>query len=166
MIRNISLVLVLAAAACGGKQPAPASTATAAQPAAGHDHAGMPAEVTKFHDVLAPRWHAEKGPQRMKDTCAAVADFQADADAIAKSTPPATANADTWGSSTKALVDSVAGLDTTCKANDTAKFEEAFHTLHENFHAVMAATGAGEKHEHGQHEHGQHQHGHDHQHSM
>lgn len=156
MIRNISLALVLAAAACGGKNPAPA-TATTAQPA-GHDHAGMPAEVTKFHDVLAPRWHAEKGPQRMQDTCAVVADFQADADAIAKATPPATANADTWTSSTKALVDSVAGLDTTCKANDSAKFEEAFHQLHENFHAVMAATGAGEKHEHGQHG----EHGHDH----
>ena len=35
----------------------------------------MPPEIAKFHDVLAPRWHAEKGPQRMKDTCAAIPDF-------------------------------------------------------------------------------------------
>ncbi len=151
MIRNISLVLVLAAAACGGKKPAPA-TATATS-----EHAGMPAEVTKFHDVLAPRWHAEKGEQRMKDTCAAMPDFTADADAIAKSTPPATAKPDAWTTSTKALVDSVATLDTTCKANDSAKFEEAFHQLHENFHAVMAATGAEDKHEGAEAgEHGEH----------
>ena len=155
MIRNISLVLVLAAAACGGKKPAPATTTAATT----SEHAGMPAEVTKFHDVLAPRWHAEKGEQRMKDTCAVVADFTADADAIAKSTPPATANADAWTTSTKALVDSVVGLDTTCKANDNAKFEEAFHTLHENFHAVMAATGVEEKHDGAEHgEHGEHEH--------
>lgn len=158
MIRNLTLVIVLAAAACGGKKSAPA-TSTTTQTAEAHEgheameHENMPAEMTKFHDVLAPRWHAEKGPQRMKDTCAAIPQFQADADAIAKATPPEKANADTWASSTKALVESVAGLDSTCKANDAAKFEEAFHKVHESFHGLMAAAGvmpagAMDEHEH------------------
>ena len=153
MIRTLTLVIVLAAAACGGKKPAPANNATMpehaeAGGAEAGEHAGMPAEMTKFHDVLAPRWHAEKGPQRMKDTCAALPEFHADADAIAKATPPEKANADTWTTSTRALVDSVNGLDPICKANDAAKFEEAFHKVHENFHGLMAAAGMGEeKHE-------------------
>ena len=72
MMRDLALILVLAAAACGGKQSAPA-TATPTpteETGGGHQmmHEGMPAELTKFHDVLAPRWHAEQGPARMSDT--------------------------------------------------------------------------------------------------
>lgn len=158
MIRTVSLVFVLAAAACGGKQSAPAATPTTTPEAAAHEghqgpeeHKGMTAEMTKFHDVLAPRWHAEKGPQRMKDTCAALPQFKTEADAIAKATPPTKANADTWTTGTRALVDSVNALETTCKANDTAKFDEAFHTVHESFHGLMAQAGV--EHETGRHEH-------------
>jgi hypothetical protein len=160
MIRNLSLTIVLAAAACGGKKAAPATTATTQQ-AEGHEgheghemgeHPNMPAELAKFHDVLAPRWHAEKGAQRMKDTCAAVPEFKTDADAVAKATPPTQTNADTWTTGTRALVASVGELETTCKANDTAKFEEAFHKVHESFHGLLAQAG-GEKHEGGEHEH-------------
>jgi hypothetical protein len=162
MIRHLSVVIVLAAAACGGKKAAPAETsttqATAHEGHEGMEHEGMPAEMTKFHDVLAPRWHAAQGPQRMKDTCAAVPQFQADADAIAKATPPTKANADTWTASTRALVDSVGGLDASCKANDTAKFEEAFGKMHESFHGLMAAAGMMPAGEHEGHEGGEHEH--------
>ena len=158
MSHKFTLLLLFAAASCGGQKPAPA-TSTTTQTAEGHEgmahegqpgmeHEGMPAEMTKFHDVLAPRWHADKGPQRMKDTCAALPDFHTDADAIAKATPPTKANADTWTTATRALVDSVNGLDPVCKANDAAKFEDAFHKVHENFHGLMAAAGMmDEKHE-------------------
>jgi hypothetical protein len=168
MIRTVSLVFALAAAACGGKQSAPATTSTTPQDDKGHaehegptpgmTHEGMPAEMTKFHDVLAPRWHAEKGPQRMKDTCAALPQLKTDADAIAKATPPTKANADTWTTGTRALVDSVNALETTCKANDTAKFEQAFHSVHESFHGLMAQAGV--EHKPGEHEHkaGGHEH--------
>ncbi len=165
MIRTLSLTMVLAAAACGGKKAAPA-TETTTQQADGHEghemgeHPNMPAELAKFHDVLAPRWHAEKGPQRMKDTCAAVPEFKIDADAVAKATPPTPANADTWTNGTRALVASVTELETTCQANDTAKFEDAFHKVHESFHVLLAQAG-GEKHEggeHHEHEHGEHEH--------
>src|SRR5262245_10635677 len=122
MIRTLTLALVLAA--CGGNKPAPA-------PAEHHmegehaEHEAMSAEMSQFHDVLAPRWHAEKGPQRMKDTCSVMAEFHADADALAKSAPPAATKQDTWSTSTHALVDAVAGLDETCRANDATKFEAA-----------------------------------------
>ena len=106
----------------------------------------MPPELKAFHDVLAPRWHAEKGPKRMQDTCAALPDFHSDADALAKATPPMNAHADTWTTGTKQLVDAVAGLDTTCKANDAAQFETAFEKVHVSFHHLLEAAG-GEHHE-------------------
>ncbi len=158
MIRTMTLVIALAAAACGGSKAAPA-TSTTTQPSAGPEahegmeHEGMSAEMKTFHDVLAPRWHAEHGPQRMQDTCTAVPEFQADADAIAKATPPDSANADTWTASTRALVDAINTLDATCKANDTAKFEEAFHGVHESFHGIMAAAGMMKEGGTGEHEH-------------
>jgi hypothetical protein len=158
MIRTLTLAIVLAAAACGGKKSAPATTTTTqtaeggdGQQAAG-EHADMPAEMTKFHDVLAPRWHAEKGPKRMADTCAAVSEMKVVADAIAKATPPTKANADTWTAGTRALVASVAELEPVCKANDATKFEAAFHHVHESFHGLMAAAGVGhEEHKGGEH---------------
>ena len=139
------LILASLVAACGGKQPTPAS-----QPAAHEEHAAMPAELKTFHDVLAPRWHAEKGPKRMEDTCAALPDFHTDADALAKSTPPRAANADTWTSGTKQLVDAVAGLDATCKSKDATSFETAFEKVHVSFHGLLEAAGGehGEEHEH------------------
>ena len=140
MIRTATLALLLAA--CGSKQTAPA-TATPKTAAADEHHEmdNMPPEMARFHDVLAPHWHADKGPQRMKDTCAALADFHTDADALAKATPPTGANADTWTTATKQLVDAVTGLDTTCKANDATQFETAFDKVHVSFHGLMGAAG-------------------------
>jgi hypothetical protein len=165
MIRHLALVFVLAAAACGGKQAAPATTETTTQPSepgaphAGHEggameHEGMPPEMTKFHDILRPLWHAEKGPKRMADTCAAIAELRSTADAVAKATPPTQANADTWTTGTRALVAAVTDLEAVCKANESAKFEAAFGKVHDAFHALM--TAAGMKHEPG--EHGEHKH--------
>lgn len=144
MIRIVVVAAVLAA--CGSKQPAPAAPAHTDTGMSGeHDmasmEAGMSPEMKAFHDVLAPRWHADKGPQRMKDTCTALPDFQRDADAIAKATPPRSAHADTWTASTKQLVAAVGELDTTCKANDATSFEAAFQKVHESFHGVMGAAG-------------------------
>ena len=143
------LALALLVAACGGKHPAPASTANGTGSGSGSGSAAeraekmatMPAEVGKFHDVLAPRWHAAAGPKRMTDTCSAIADFKADADGIAKATPPTTANADTWTAATRALVASVDALSAVCTANETDKFEAAFSNVHDSFHALMKAAG-------------------------
>ena len=156
MIRKLALVWVLSAAACGGgKKSAPDTTTTTqpgdgsgsgaeGEPGDGHHHE-MPAEMTKFHDVLSPRWHAAKGPQRMTDTCAAMPELRSTGDALAKATPPTKANADTWTTGTRALMDSIGDLEATCKANDATKFEAAFHKVHESFHALMAAAGVEHK---------------------
>ena len=161
MKTRLSLVLVLvAAAACGGKKSAPATdtTASAVKPGGGGDHhANMLPEVAKFHDVLAPRWHAEKGAKRMADTCGAMAEFQANADALTKVAPPATTDAGAWGTKTQELVTAVGALDGTCKANDATAFEPAFERVHTSFHSVMEASAPAGAEKHG--EHGEH---HDH----
>jgi hypothetical protein len=164
MMRTLTFALLVAAAACGGKdKAAPAMSTTTSGPhgsAPGADHhAGMPAEMTRFHDVLRPRWHADAGPQRTTDTCAAVPQFKAEADAIAQATPPREAHADTWTTATRALVAAVDELATACAANDSSTFEGAFRKVHDAFHALMAAAGM--QHGHG-HEHGGHGHGHEH----
>ena len=147
----LSIVFVLVAA-CGSK-PAPTPTTTAKM--GGEEHEAMMPELAKFHDVLAPRWHAEKGPKRMADTCGALPEFHADADAVAKATPPAGADAAVWSGKTKELADAVVALDGTCKANDATAFEPAFERVHVGFHAVLEASGGhhDEHHEGGDPEH-------------
>jgi hypothetical protein len=103
-------------------------------------HGKLSPEVNAFHEVLRPLWHAEKGDKRKADTCAAVPQLTSSADAIAKSVPPETANADRWTGATKALVAAVPELDTACKSGDMGKFETAFSNLHDAFHALMAAS--------------------------
>src|SRR5689334_17406831 len=81
--------VILAVAACGG---APKGRATSADETdsrdrtishLGGDHQtapgkkgehepGVPPQLVKFHETLAPRWHAAQGPQRMAGTCAAI----------------------------------------------------------------------------------------------
>ncbi|MGE0867342.1 MAG: hypothetical protein AB7P03_02185 [Kofleriaceae bacterium] len=142
-MKNLLALVVVLAAACGGKStqtttPTSETTAETTKPE-------MPAEVVKFHDVLAPKWHAEKGEQRMKDTCAVVAELQVNAEAIAKVTPPTGADASKWANGSKELTDAVMALDTTCKSNDTVAFEPAFERVHNGFHAVMEASMEGGK---------------------
>lgn len=158
---NTALIgaLALAAVACGGTPSQGTSTTSpAASPAvsgdhqhaagpAGHaenhgEHGKMAPSITKFHDTLAPRWHAERGPKRMADTCAAVAELQHDAAAIVAAPAPAGANPASWSAGGKQLADSVGALEVTCKANDAAAFEPAFERVHTSFHHVMEAGGA------------------------
>lgn len=110
----------------------------------------MGAEMTRFHDVLSPRWHAEKGGKRKADTCAAVPDFQSTAAALASSTPPATAEPAGWSTATNELTVAVGGLEAACKASPN-DFEAAFERVHTVFHAVMELGES--KGEHGDHEH-------------
>lgn len=146
MVRTLTFALLIAAAACGGKdKSAPATTPTAHEHEHGdHDdgdeHAGMTPEMSQFHELLRPRWHADKGPARMKDTCDAVPQFQSSSDAIAKATPPETANADTWTAGTRALVAAIADLSSACSGADNTAFETAFGKVHDAFHALMEAA--------------------------
>ncbi len=118
----MKLALALVVVACSSKTP-PETT----KPAMEQHH--MSPELAKFHDVLAPRWHADKA-RRMTDTCAAMADFTSTAAAVGS----------------KDLADAVTALDGTCKANDAAAFEPAFEKVHTTFHKLMEGG------EHGEHE--------------
>jgi hypothetical protein len=112
--------------------------------------AALPPEVKTFHDALAPRWHAEHGPQRMADTCAAIAELHTDAEAIATSTPPPTATPGDWSANATKLTDAVTALGATCKASDAAAFEQAFAVVHNDFHGLLGIAG-GMKEEGGEH---------------
>lgn len=141
-------MLIVAASACGGKA-APGTEPEIGgnthdthhgSAAAADEHGGMPASIKKFHDTLAPRWHAEKGPQRTADTCAAIGQLQADAAAIVAAPTPAGTAAAVWADGGKQLADAVTALDATCKAKDAAAFEPAFASVHTAFHHVMESA--------------------------
>lgn len=146
MNRFATLVAVVLLAACGGKSKPEPTTTKPVDPAEHAEHANMPPEVMKFHELLSPRWHAEKGAQRTKNTCAAVPEFATTADSIAKLSTPAGGDAARWVGSTKELADAVASLKTTCDAHDDAAFEEAFHRVHVGFHHVAEAAGGEPEH--------------------
>lgn len=157
----LTFAVVLATVACGGKaapssEPDPAAAASAhaaheGSSAMAHEHGAMAPTITAFHDILAPRWHAEKGAKRMADTCAAIPDFQRGAAAIVAAPAPEGAVAAAWTDGGKQLAEAVAALEAPCKASDAAAFEPAFHRVHESFHHVMEAGG-------GMHKEGEHAH--------
>lgn len=130
MTRVALIVLVVA---CGSKSKPESKPEHADEH---HEMANMPPEMAKFHDVLAPHWHAPKGTQRMTSTCTAIPEFQSNADALAKAAPPAGSEA-TWAAATKELVDAVAGLKAACDAVDPNGFETAFERVHKGFHGLM-----------------------------
>ena len=99
----------------------------------GEEHANIPPEMKAFHDVLAPRWHAQ-GDKRMTDACAAADQFVSAADTLAKATPPVNANADTWTAGTRALVAAVNDMKASCT-------DATFTKVHEAFHALMEQAG-------------------------
>lgn len=142
--------LFAAAIGCGGKdKPAPTTTQTQTQTHEHHEgsgeaehHANLPPELKAFHDLLAPRWHAEKGQQRITDTCAARDELKAAADAVAKATPPVATNADTWTNATRALVAAVDDLIQVCTVKGANDFEAVFAKVHDAFHALLAQTEA------------------------
>jgi hypothetical protein len=114
--------------------------------------AGMPPQIAKFHETLAPRWHAPQGPQRMADTCAVIAQLHTEAEAVAAAPLPNGADAAAWSASGKQLTEAVTALDAPCKAKDAAAFEPAFAQVHKSFHHAMEAASAHGP-EHGEHEH-------------
>jgi hypothetical protein len=113
---------------------APAAPAPAAPAAHGEHHGAMPPEVHRFHEILAPRWHAPEGAQRTADTCAAIPDFRTGASAIAKTS--AGPDAAAWTAAATDLAARVEDLAATCTTPPAATFEPAFSALHDAFHRV------------------------------
>lgn len=114
--------------------------------------AAMPPELQRFHAVLAPRWHAKHGPERIADTCGAIGELRAGADAIVAAPAPAGREGAAWAVGGKQLAEAVAALDATCQAHDATGFEPAFAQVHERFHGLLEAGEA----KHGDHDHDDH----------
>ena len=121
--------------ACATGQPCPAASA----PESG-EMAHMPPALARFHETLAPRWHAPHGPERMANTCSAIATFRADADAIVAAPPPDGGDRATWSAGGQQLTEAVAALDATCQAKDAAAFVPAFERVHQAFHHLLEAA--------------------------
>jgi hypothetical protein len=88
----------------------------------GHDvgHSKLSGPLKEFHDVLAPLWHADKGPEREKKTCAAIATFEERAAAV-KDEP---------------MIAAVGQLKAECGKAEGARseFDAKFGVMHEAFH--------------------------------
>jgi hypothetical protein len=157
---TLALALTSLLAACGGSEPratgdtAPAAPA-ASQPEpapAGGEHPQLSPELDAFHDALAPRWHAEPGPARTRDTCAAVPEFRTRASAVKGAGAPAGAASTAWSEAGARLEKAVADLDAACRAPDAPGFDAAFAAVHDAFHHAMElAGGHGEAKDHGEH---------------
>jgi hypothetical protein len=129
-----AMVCVILLAACGPKaEPAKPTTEQ-------HDHdemANMPPAVAKFHDVLAPHWHADKGDKRMADTCAAMPDFTAGITAIATAESPKAVDTTAWTDATGKLAEAVSFMGDVCTRHDAPNFDEAFEDVHRSFHHLL-----------------------------
>lgn len=126
------LATVLFVAACGGAKP-PVQSPTAEM--------AMPVEMVKFHEVLRPLWHAEKGDKRMTDTCTAIPQLTETGTALRDSAVPAKGNADAWKTHGTSLTDKLSAMKAECDAKNMAGFETSFEGVHNEFHALMEAGG-------------------------
>jgi len=125
--RTYALAILLAA--CGGSQksaPAPAPEVAKVEPSKA---------VGDFHDVLAPLWHADPGPQRTDDTCKQAPQMVALADVVATSAEPA------WADKAAGLQASTKALADDCQ-HGRAGFDAKFHDVHEAFHQVAEVVHA------------------------
>ena len=92
----LAIMVASNVAACGGAASPPHEPE-------GHEHAGhegehedghhgehgaLPGPVNDFHEVLAPLWHAPKGPERANATCGKVMDLNTKASAITTAPAP------------------------------------------------------------------------------
>ena len=140
-MKQLLLVFVIA---CGGSHksaPAPAPMAT-------EEHEGMPAELKAFHDVLAPKWHAPEGPNRIADACAAAGQFASTADALAHAAAPAKANPQAWKEGSEALVRAVGNFKTQCGSGTPSPGAAGeFQGVHEAFHHLLEQVGGEQHHE-------------------
>ncbi len=139
--------LALLLAGCGSKSRSDSLPASAAEPTVsdshGEAHEGEPEHahgaaggpVDKFHEQLAPLWHAPESPQRVTDTCAAAGTLHGLANDIVKAGAPEGAAPDYLDAAQK-LVDAVAALHVECGTAERKEFGARFAAVHEAFHGV------------------------------
>ena len=158
MAKTSALVIAAAALAlgCGSESPTPKSPShdSSGESADHHKEGGdkggddhshdFGAEVTAFHDVMSPLWHAEPGEARTNGTCDAGEKLASGAKAIAAASVPdrAAAKSDQWTAAAAALIASVEHLGLVCSdVNKLGEFDGAFKDVHDKFHGLTALLG-------------------------
>lgn len=131
-----AFVLAALVAGCGGKS-APATSTIEHSDSMHDEHAGMPADVTRFHDELAPLYHAAPGPDRVEAACGAMGDFNELIGNLEQAPPPADVDAVAWGERVGELRGSIGAFGIDCVENDRKEFDARFETLHDSFHALI-----------------------------
>lgn len=144
--------VVVTAAGCGGKGKSETTADPCKDPCKdgtmehhegeGHSHEGeehnLTPEMTAFHDVLAPLWHAEAGPDRTSQTCVESGRMLDLANGIQNAPVPERADAGKWELAVRDLMLSITVLQDSCPAEaDGAAADEAFAGVHDAFHGLM-----------------------------
>jgi hypothetical protein len=123
------------AAATEGHEAAEAHGGHEGHEAGDHHHGAPGGPIDKFHEQLAPLWHAPESPKRVADTCAAAATLHGLANDIVMARAGA-GTAPGYLDATHALVDAVAAMHKECGTADRKNFNAKFAAVHEAFHAV------------------------------
>ncbi|MDH3281719.1 MAG: hypothetical protein OEQ18_11410 [Gammaproteobacteria bacterium] len=108
----------------------------------GHGHHEFPADVARFHAVMAPLWHAADGEERAARTCDQAAQLGDRAAAIqAAPVPEVVGDHAGWVDASERLADRVQALNTACRAPVHAGFREALVQVHDAFHDLVRLVG-------------------------
>lgn len=159
MRKNImGWALAAALVGCGGSGGGDVAEGEGGEGHAGGEHGGehgeLPAEVTAFHDALAPVWHAEEGQVRRDAACENIHVLDGAADDVEAMSVPEGVDENAWHAATDDLmadVDVVAGA---CEG-DADDVEAKLSEVHDAFHAIVELLNpeehegheAGESHE-------------------
>lgn len=144
------LITAVASFGCGGKSKSEMTDPCKDMPMDGDHHEEMhegeehaepelTPEMARFHDVLAPLWHAEAGPQRVDDTCEASGHMLDLSNDIQKAPTPEGADETAWIEAVQTLMIDITHLQDACpQVPGGVTFDDAFTNVHESFHALMA----------------------------
>jgi len=120
----IALALAVATA-CGGNKDSDSKPE-----ADHHEHEmeNMSPALARFHDLLAPLWHAPPGTARVQSTCEAIGDFKKRAADVPNA---------------QDLTAAIGELEKVCIAKGSDKdFDAAFGKVHDAFHHALEAGHA------------------------
>lgn len=150
--RRLLIASALTFAACGGGEAGPAQNEYSAaegehaggespEEGAGHEHAGMPAEVEAFHGALAPAWHSAPGESRSAEACRAAPALVERARAVVAAPAPTTVDQAAWGEAIGSLLSSSEALAAECDAQGS-EAEAALSRVHDAFHSLVDQLAA------------------------
>ena len=143
----LAALALLAFAGCGGPTPPPASPEAEHHEEGheaghgegpGHHHGHMPPALHEFHEVLAPLWHGDKGPDRVTKTCAQASAMEGKAAAIEQAPAPEHADGAGWKADAGALTAATKALTAECAKEGRPEFEARFGTVHESFEKLAS----------------------------